>query len=84
MKQKLSPTVAAIVIVVAILVVALTMTKFSGVSQGDSKTAVSGIPLEAQAEFQKRLGTGSQAGNASTTESGGGTAPVIPSPGGKQ
>ena len=69
MKQKLSPNVAAIVIIVAIAVVALTWTRFGRVSQGDPKTAVSGMPPEAQAEFQKRLGAGSQT-------AGGGTPPT--------
>ena len=75
MNQKLSPKVAAVVVLIVIGVVALSWARFSSVSQGDPRAAANGIPQEAQAEFQKRLGTKS-------LTSGGGTAPGTAAPGG--
>ena len=82
MKQKLSPIIAVVAILVAIGAAALTWTKFGRVSQADPGAVSGGMPPEAQAEFQKRLGSGPQTGGVAPGTLSGGTAPAVSSPGG--
>lgn len=88
MKQQVSPIVAILVVVAVIGIVALAWVRFSGGAGSREGEKPPGMPPEAAAEFQRRMGgmTG-PTGGANPMPPGGGSgggvqAPTAPTTGG--
>jgi hypothetical protein len=63
LKEKVSPAIAIAAIIVVVAIAAFALTKMGGgAAAGSSGDKPPGMPADAAAEFQKRMGTGTPTG----------------------